>query len=166
MSPAKPGSVARQPNRRNSSVTSTGHRTCRCPWRKGQAKEMCLQMFLECKQLKWLNGQTAYVWPWGLHIIVFLGRVSCYVCVFYWPVNQMVQPRKPPRWPRTCPLLWRDTWCCWGVTFVDLVWNTQIAISSYGLNSVKYNTTTHLLNSLIGTSPCSKHYALLEAYFV
>ena len=53
ISPAKSGSVARQPNsvlqhnQRNSSVASTGHRVWRCPRGKDQVKEMCLEMFLK-----------------------------------------------------------------------------------------------------------------------
>ena len=47
ISPVKPGSVAQQPNRGNSSVTSTGHWAWRYLWGKGQVKEMCLQMFLK-----------------------------------------------------------------------------------------------------------------------
>jgi hypothetical protein len=34
------------------------------------------------------------------------------------PVNQMVHPRNPPRWPRTCPRLSRETWWLWNVTLV------------------------------------------------
>ena len=50
ISPAKPGSVARQPNqcstanRGNSSVTSTGLGKWQYQWGKGQIKEMCLQI--------------------------------------------------------------------------------------------------------------------------
>lgn len=36
------------------------------------------------------------------------------------PVNQIVHPRNPPLWPRTCPLLFRDTWCDWYVTLEAL----------------------------------------------
>ena len=53
MSPAKPGSVVRQPNQcataksRKLSVTSTGHRACRYLLGKGQVEKMCLQIFVK-----------------------------------------------------------------------------------------------------------------------
>jgi len=56
-------------------------------------------------------------------ITVYRTTVQC-----WWqrlPVNQIVHPRKPPRWPMTWPRLSRETLCIWYVTLVAFVYNTQ-----------------------------------------
>ena len=51
-----------QQYRRNSSVTSTGHRACLCLWEKGQVKEICLQIFLEGSNWNgWTDRQRGVV---------------------------------------------------------------------------------------------------------
>ena len=47
-------------------------------------------------------------------------------------MNQTVQPRNPPFWPKTSPRLARDTCCFWYTTFVDLIYKGHK--STYRIN--------------------------------
>ena len=71
------------------------------------------------------------------------------------PVNQTVQPRKPPFCPSTCPRLARDTCCAWYVTFVARcpLWNHVKSILIHC--TVNYAMASHCIQVCLGSNGCN-----------